>query len=302
MERKIMSGARIGAVFCILLLTLSTFLVFGHAEAQDGSTTQLEGVDVSFDTSEYPKVTLSKGMDHLYSIEYRELDTPKGLVPLNTADWDIKKKNISDERFSHMRIKLDRQISDGNFSAHLSLTINVISISDTSEVTFSFSLDNIDGLPSGNVLIIQNIDAKGQIVSRPHESKGGKEPIEYYEFSFSSGHTGYYSWNLEAQMNGNTSQAISIPSDGGSLFLGSHYDSEADRLSISSMDMDKTRMSTVVPIPETYSHFPSFMIGVLIGSSFVTAFVIEKRREFYESRDSRSVVKLEESSYYKGKE
>ncbi|MGM0509899.1 MAG: hypothetical protein ACQESD_02065 [Thermoplasmatota archaeon] len=294
---------RFGVFACIALMLISTLTVLADAEdVTQGELGEINGVDVNLSTDNAPKVILSEEGIELYSISYDKLIIGDSEVPLD-GDWQITYEKVTDTRFPHMRIKMDRMIDHEAITGHLYFTINVLSLSKNTEVSFSFTLDDISYLASERLLIIQDIDTNGQIVRKPGEKEPGKGLIEYYEFSFDDGHKGFYSWSIESSVGGEKKDSIFMPlQDGATFALGASYEVGAEEVSMSPVDLDNTRMSAMVPVPETYDRVPSFIIGALVTSGLIVGVVFEKRREFYEKKESASFLRLEDSPYYKGKE
>lgn len=301
MKEKGKNGARFG-VF-ILTLTI-VFALSAPLTAADESIGSLRDVNIFLCDVDEPTIRLDKGGTPLFSIIYDELlfDHDDGFYSIKFAeiDWNTQYSMIDDKMFTHININMDsRMESEDIYQGHLYLNIKVFSTSSSSEVTFSFTLDDMHDLPEGTVSINQQFEVHGEII------QGGTVygNIEYLQFDLLEGHTGYYSWNSHARMDGMESKARDFFNpDMNSLIISIDYDPLADSVSIDSVELDKTMTgSAIVKLPEQVSHLPSIVIGLLIGSVLMGGVMIEKRREFYNKNDNLSVVRLEDSPYYKGR-
>lgn len=304
MKRKTKRSARVGALICLSFILISFSIPI--TSSQTFFDKDINGLNVSIDTSEGIELDVNKDGELLYSIRYKTLefmaDGYSDVFSLDEGEWTIDYNKVSNKRLPHVKMNMETPISIAGTEGDLMMSIAVLSLEDTSEVTFSYSIKNIDGVPDGRFFIFQELSVNGQIVRAPDEVRPGKI-IDYYEFSLIDDQTGYYSWSTLSQINGEKSEAIyfQVPNSN-MMALGTEYKSEWDEVSVSKIDIDNTRMSAMVPVPEAYDHIPSFAIGVLLGAGFVIGLVAEKRREFYKNRDSSRILKLEESPYYKGKE
>lgn len=294
---------RFGVFACVLLILFSAFTQMADAqETDEGDLGEVDGVNVVLSTDENPQVSLSTENIGLYRIGYDKLLVGDSEIPLK-GGWNVVHHKIEESKFPHIRIQMDKEIDNEAITGHLYFTINVLSYSENTEVSFSFRLEDISYLASERILIIQDIDTNGQIARKPGEKEPGKGLIEYYEFSFDDGQKGFYSWNIESTVGGEKKDSIFMPlQDGATFALGTSYEVGAEEVSMSPVDLDNSRMSAMVPVPETYDRVPSFLIGALVTSGLIVGVVFEKRREYYEKKGSTSFLRLEDSPYYKGKE
>ncbi len=304
MPRKMCLGARFGVLLVSLFIIISITSSLVHGEENILGT--VKGIDVVMSTDNYPTVSVQRDGITLYKVDYVELefqyDGGAYTVDLGEGDWNENPVSVEHETFPHIQIRLDKWIEVDEVSlGHLYLQINVFSTSDTSEITFSFSLEEMHDLPEGKVFINQNIEVYGDILRRPGDVLPGKEPIEYYQFNILESHTGYYSWSTDAKVDGVESETLFIPL-GNNFLIGADYNPDADSVSVASLELEKTMTgSSVVPVPEPLSHFPSIVLGVFIGGAIMGGIIAEKRREFYRKRDTTSILRLEDSPYYRGK-
>jgi len=260
-------------------------------------------IDIEVKVEDEVKIEIYKQDTLLYSIEYENfiLDTDEGRYDfhLNQVDWDLRVTDKEYESFPHTDIQMSTELTyDGEFIGHLDLYIKVLTQGDMSEVNFSFTLSDIEELTGGTLEIVKEISTSGFMVREPGEDK------ENYKFEYENGHVGYYGWKNELAFDGVTTELTSIPTKGyiGGLVIFGTFDADADEISIKPLEIEKTNIGISVPVPEPYDHFPSFVIGLMLGAGVVIGVLAEKRRKFYQSRDPEKTVKLEESYYYRGKE
>ncbi len=304
MTRKVLFGTRVGALLVTLFVILSFTLPMANAESD--ILGNIRGIEVIMCTDDHPSVGVQKDGIILYRISYTHLefqyDGGAYTADLAQGDWNTRHELIEHEKFPHIQVSMDKRIeADGVPMGHLHLNIIVFSTAKTSEITFSFALEEIRGLPEGRVFINQQLEVAGDILRRPGDVLPGREPIEYYQFNIHESHTGYYSWSTDARVDGTGSDTLFI-SLGNNFLIGASYRPDADRVSIDSLELEKTMTgSSIVTVPEPFSHFPSILIGVFIGGAIMGGVIMEKRREFYRDRDTTSVLRLEDSPYYKGK-
>ncbi len=304
MPRNMRLGARFGVLLVSLFMIISITSSLAHAEENILGT--VKGIDVVMCTDNYPTVGVQRDGTTLYKVEYVELefqyDGGAYTADLGDGDWNEDPVPVEHETFPHIQIRLDKWIEVDEISlGHLHLQINVFSTSDTSEITFSFSLEDMHDLPEGRVVINQKLEVHGNILREPRDVLPGRELIEYYRFNIFESHTGYYSWSTDAKVDGVESDTLFIPLDNNFL-IGADYNPDADSVSIASLELEKTMTgSSIVTVPEPLSHFPSIVLGVFIGGAIMGGIIVEKRREFYSERDTTSVVRLEDSPYYRGK-
>ncbi len=304
MKQRTKIGTRFGVFLAFLLLVISVGSI--GVLSQEGSLGEVNDIDVFYSSEEGPTIQLYKEGAELYGVRYSyllfESDDMNYAVDLSEGDWNVDHKVIPDEQFPHMNIKLDRPVeADGQNLGHLYLSLNIFSASSVSEISFSFTLEDIPELSEGRFFIVQELLTPGVVRRSPGDTIPGKEQIEFFELSVDN-HNGYYSWSTDARVDGTESNTTYVPGEN-NFFLGVDYNPEVDKISINSIEMEKTMVgSSVLPIPEPISRLPSLLVGILIGSSFIVGVAVEKRREFYKNRDTTSVVRLEDSPYYKGKE
>ncbi|MFO7990974.1 MAG: hypothetical protein R6U61_01610 [Thermoplasmata archaeon] len=304
MNRKTKTSARIGALICLSFILISFTIPI--TSSQTFFVKDINGLNVSIDTSEGIELDVNKDGEMLYSIQYKTLefmaDGYSDVFSLEDGEWTVDYQKVPNDKLPHVKISLETPVHIAESQGDLSMSITVLSLDDTSEVTFSYSIKNLEAVPDGRFFVFQELSVNGQIVRTPDEVIPGKS-IDYYEFSLINDQTGFYSWSTNSQINGDHSEAIyfQVPNSN-MMALGMQYESEASEVSISQVDIDNTRMSAMVPVPKAYDHIPSFAIGLLVSAGFVIGIVAEKRREFYKNRESSKILKLEESPYYKGKE
>lgn len=292
-----------GVFACVLLILFSTTAALTSAEEPSGSYLgEVNGVQVDLSTDDNPILTMSTEQMDLYSIEYEKVMVGNSELALE-GDWDVTYDQVEDARFPHIRVRMDREIETDALKGHIYFTINVITSSENTEVSFSFTLEDITYMASERIWIIHDIDANGRIVREPGEEEPGKGLIEYYEFAFPDGREGFYSWSRDSKVGEEEKNSTFMTfQDGGKFAIGTEYEPGAEEVSMSPVDLDNTRVSAVVPTPETYDRVPSFVVGALVTGGFVVGIVFEKRKEFYEKKESTSFLRLEDSPYYKGKE
>ncbi|MFO8109130.1 MAG: hypothetical protein R6U17_01205 [Thermoplasmata archaeon] len=267
------------------------------------------GVDI--DTEENPIISLSSEKDvFLFSVEYVALQfRPEegGLedVSLDT-DWEVSTSSFTHHEFPHIYVTMKTSLPLQDQEIGLNFRFNILSVKDTSEISFNFEIDRLDGEILGDFFVVQTINANGEIMHSPGYLIPGQDPIMYYEFDLVENRKGYYSWSTIANVDGGTQDTkVETPlPDEHTLFLGISYDDpEADRVYISSIELEKSMVSgALVPVPESYSRLPSFVIGMLVAGGFVIGFLFQERTRFYKKEDSTSIVRLEDSPYYRGKE
>lgn len=287
-------------VACIVILLVLSVLPL--SSAQNDFDGQLNDVDVHLNTDDSLKISLYKDEELRFSVDYKELRLntyeESYRVDLSDNEWgmDVDKEGGS---FPHYTFTVSSDISAENEKlGNLEIGLSVINYKDTSEVTFSFTLTDIkDTIPGGNISIVQDLDVNGMIMKTPGQM--GEEKLDYYQFEFNDGKTGYYSWNTQASVDGQKTTAESHMLYDGRLVLLTDYEADADEVSISPVKMGDTRTGAVVNVPEPYDHVPSFMIGVSLSAGLVIGVLYQKRKKFYEEKDSAKTVKLEESPYYK---
>ncbi len=300
MQKNANFGARFGAHAALLLITLSLLAVGTQAEYLG----DVNDIEVYLETDDHPTLVLYKDDAELYGVRFSSLTYQSDdLIQYDfaQADWNVEYQLTPHEKFPHISIRMDSEIQAGDtYLGHLYLSLNVFSTSSISEITFSFRLENIPEMSEGRFFILQDIFTPGVITRTPSDIVPGKAPIEFFELSVND-HRGYFSWSTDARVDGSESETVYIDR-GNDFFLGVDYNPEADTISINSIELEKTMVgSSILPVPEPISRLPSLLVGILIGSSFIVGVAVEKRREFYKNRDTTSVVRLEDSPYYRGK-
>ncbi len=305
MKQKTKFGTRFGVFAAFLFLVISSLALSVSAQGSLGS---VNDIDVSSSTEYGPTINLYKESTELYGVRYSYLlfepldqEEMNFRVDLSQVDWETHHEYVPHEQFPHIAVRFESPMDvDGRYIGTLHLTSNVFSSSSVSEITFSFTLEDIPELPEGKFFIVQEILTPGSVNRSPGDTVPGKEPIEFFELSVAN-HKGYYSWSTDARVDGTRSNTEYI-SGANNFFLGVDYNPEVDQISIESIELENTMMgSSVLPVPEPISRLPSILVGILIGSSFIVGVAVEKRREFYKNRDTTSVVRLEDSPYYKGR-
>ena len=293
--------------FIVVFLSLLIFISILQIAA---STNPSSDIDIEVTSDEEIKVALFEEGLLLYSIEYERfiLDTDEGRYDfyLNQVDWNIQVIERMDESFPHTEIVMESELrEEEHFIGNLNFNIKVLTQGDVSEVTFSFTLSDMNELSGGSIEIVKEISTNGFMVREPEEDK------ENYKFEYESGHVGYYGWKNELAFDGKTTELTSIPTKGdigidngdiGGLVILGNFDEKVDKISIEPLEIERTNIGAAVPVPEPYDHLPSFAIGLMIGTGVVIGVLAEKRRKFYQNRDPEKTVNLEESYYYRGKE
>ncbi len=288
------------ALICIVILASSPVI-----HAQPTLKGEVGDIEVTICTEEIPTIYLSSE-ENLFNIEYttlqfRPVEGPLVDVPLE-GDWEISTETVDHDRFPHLKVSMSTALILQEEEIDLNFDFKVISVKDTTEMTFSFEITGLKGELLGDFYIVQNIEVNGQILQKP--GLPGQEPVMFYQFELPGGLTGYYSWSSFTHIDSSTQEAmVDVLNDGYNLFLGVSYnDPEADRVSISSIEIEKSMSSALVPVPEAYDHFPSFLVGMLVAGGFVIGMLFQERNRFYKKEDSTSIVRLEDSPYYRGKE
>ncbi len=287
-------------IISVLIIALAFFPVVGADHSVD-----IDDFIVDLSLEDNPRISVGSEEDRLYSIEYTtfEFITEDDIykISLQNEHWDVSRAETAHDRFYQISFTLETDLEIDGKTVTASLALNVLSMEKASEVTFNLQLHGLKGLPEGTFYILQEIDVNGEIMQRPRYESRGEDPIDFYEFSLIDGSTGYYTWSTDSKVDGEISETTSFPIDDFSFAIGIDYENpEADTISISEVELNKTRMA-VAPLPEVYSRFPSFILGVIIGGGFVLGLLIQKRKQFYENRDVVSTVRLEDSPYYRGK-
>ncbi len=282
----------------LILFTLTQTSFIGRSEVSND-------VEIEVCMEDEVRVSLFRGEMELYSIEYRmfilKLDEKTHEIILAENEWEKEKVVKDEEAFPHTNVRLMTELKDGeNFLGELSFDINIYSLGDMSETTFSFQLSSLDDLDGGSmdIDIVKEISTTGYIIDPP--SSGS----EYYKFYYQDGFEGYYSWNNEISFDGETSELKYWTQNQIGLVLQGGFEGDLEdvqEVSMEPLEIERTHVGTTAPIPEPLDHLPSFVIGLMIGSGIIIGLLAEKRREFYKKRDPEKVVKLEESYYYKGK-
>ncbi|MFO7792627.1 MAG: hypothetical protein R6W73_06560 [Candidatus Saliniplasma sp.] len=280
-------------LFIIILVSITQGAV---SEAYSSSD-----FDVDVDLEDEVKVSISHDDNLLYSIDYKNFiittEDRTYDIPLHECDWTIDKREIKDEAFPHTDIQLQTELRDGNdFIGDLNFDIDVYYSRDVSEVTFSFTLSDIEHLSGGMIDIVKDVSTTGYMIDEPELDK------EYYKFYYQDGSTGLYRWNNELVFNGESSELDFWSEDERRLIIQGDFGSDIDEVSMEPVEIEKTNAGVAVPVPEPYDHLPSFVIGLMIGAGIIVGILAEKRTQFYKEKDPEKVVKLEDSYYYKGKD
>ncbi|MFW5903883.1 MAG: hypothetical protein ACOC53_06955 [Candidatus Saliniplasma sp.] len=296
--KDMMNSGKLGRIVAIFLFVI----IFISTSQAVLSADQFTDVDVEVSSEEEVKVALYEDGTLLYSIEYKNfvVDTGEDIynIQLDQMDWDLQVIEREDESFPHTDIQLSTELRyEGEFIGNLNFNIKVLTRGDTSEVTFSLTLSDIEHLDGGSINIVKDINTNGIMVREPEEGK------ENYKFEYQNGYVGYYGWKNELSFNGETTELQSKTiKDGGGLIILGDFEDDVDEVSIEPLEIEKTNIGAAVPVPEPYDHLPSFVIGLMLGAGIVIGVLAEKRREFYRNKDPEKIVKLEESYYYRGKE
>ncbi len=280
------------ALICTVLLMLAPL-----AQAQSTLLGHEENIEVTISSEEHPIISLSAD-DYLFSIEYTALQyrSDEGISVISLdSDWEVDIESFSQHRYPHMNIAMETTLILEGHEIELYFDFNVISVKDTTELTFSFEIVGLDGDLLGDYYIHQNIDVNGTMITDAGQVHSGQYPINYFQFDLPDGLTGYYSWNSIAM--------VDVFNGGDTLYLGVSYtDPDTNKVSLSSIDIEKSMSSAIVPVPESYDRLPSFLVGMLVAGGFVIGMLFQERNRFYKKEDNTSIVRLEDSPYYKGKE
>ena len=293
---------KFGKINSYVVFTL--LIIISVSTLHGAGSNQTNDIDIEV-LEEEVKIELYKENKLLYSIDYDEFIIETEVdgeektyeIPLDEVGWLVEINKREDESFPHTNIALDTELRDdkGDFIGNLHFDINIFTRDDTSEVTFSFTLSDIEHLDGGTLSIFKDISTNGDMLRGPEGEK------EYYKFIYPE-HTGYYSWSNELNFDGETSNLNSWDLNGRGLVIFGDFDGSVEEVSMKSLEIEKTSVGVTVPVPESYDHFPSFVIGLMLGAGVVIGVLAEKRRKFYQNRDPEKTVKLEDSYYYRGKE
>ncbi len=291
-------ASRIYVSLVLTLLLVSSFSVLSSAETGSG----LNGVDVEVSTEDVVKIAVKDDGKERYSVEYREIELQTSemdySVELAGERWNVSIEKVESEKFPHYQVEMDKVIkSDGITLGHLHFHFNVIAMEDMTEITFSYTLKDMPDL-DGEIIISQEIGTQGQIIETPLSST--EEDISYYELQFPDGETGFYTVSRRATFDGEDAEARTFMYGRNDQKLLLMVDQEADseQVSLEPVDVENSRTSAQVPVPEGYDHFSSLLLGLTISIGAVGGFMYKKRKEFYEE-EKDFTVNLEDSPYYK---
>ncbi|MBS3817007.1 MAG: hypothetical protein KGY76_05535 [Candidatus Thermoplasmatota archaeon] len=305
-------GRKFFPMMLSFLLIISASVIAITPRTAEGNSEIINDVSVDINTSDHPKITLNKDDERLYSIEYQRIELVRRekddiLLPLNETNWHTEIEKVEQEKISHLKVDMNTTLQDMDseeeMEGDLSLNFKIISQEDVSEIIFSFKLDNISGLPSGRLLMIQNLEFYRDI-KRPPERRSGNAHVEYFELAFSDGHTGHYSWSgtglVDDQKKDSIAKTTEKYESSQSLFIGLDYDSSAESIALIPLDVDDSRTSAKTDIPGPFDRFPFFVATVLLGGFAVLGTLYHTRKKFYEEREPGETVRLEKSTYFKG--